>query len=197
MTGLEVMKSELLKRGYNKAQTESKVVIGVLEIVSENKGFYTNEENILSDINASKSIRHSLEQECIELSKKLNVLRTEYEEIMSAIKSEAHKRYFGIKEYIDQFLKALEECETKEGKDALKLAQMFVNTVNVDTTYDNYAFIKGLAEILSRGGGCTLDKLNKVTDDVPELDFEAELGTIYGYKQKEWNVKEKRKKIVL
>lgn len=194
MIGLEVMRAELLKRGYNKAQAESKVVIGVLEIVSENTGLYILEEQILKDINASKSIRYSLKNECTELTKKVNVLKTEYEEIMSAIKSEAHKRYFGIKEYIDQFLKALEECETKEGKDALKLAQMFVNTVNVDTTYDNYAFIKGLAEILSRGGGCTLDKLNKVTEDVPELDFEAELGKKYGCGLKEWNVKEKRKK---
>lgn len=194
MTGLEVMRAELLKRGYNKAQTESKVVIGVLEIVSGNKGFYTDEEKILKYIDELKKDKEIAYNDYEKILRKKNALETEYEEIMSTIKSEAHKRYFGIKEYIDQFLKALEECETKDGKDALKLAQMFVNTVNVDTTYDNYAFIKGLAEILSRGGGCTLDKLNKVTDDVPELDFEAELGITYGYGQKEWNVKEKRKK---
>lgn len=54
-------------------------------------------------------------------------------------------------EYIEKFNKSLDECETKEGRDALRLAQVFVNSVNTNTDQNNTAFINGLACILSRG----------------------------------------------
>ena len=46
MTGIECLKAELLKRGFNKAQADSKVTIGVLEILTESNGKYSDMEKI-------------------------------------------------------------------------------------------------------------------------------------------------------
>lgn len=69
-----------------------------------------------------------------------------------------------INAYIDHFNQCLEAMETDAGRDRLKAAQIFINTVNVDTKYDNTAFIVGLSALLS---GVTIDapeelkKINK------------------------------------
>lgn len=55
------------------------------------------------------------------------------------------------KSYIDEFNSALEQCETAEGRDTMRLAQMFVNTVNIESAENNTAYINGLACILSNG----------------------------------------------
>ena len=71
--------------------------------------------------------------------------------------------------YIDKFFAALNECETPEGRDALKKAQMFVNSVNIKTVYDNTAYINGLAAILTKGESAT------VADGLEKIDEEAKL----------------------
>lgn len=58
--------------------------------------------------------------------------------------------------------KALDECETAGGKDMLRLAQMFVNSVDVNSKYDNTAYIIGLAGILSGNKVAPIPELKKI-----------------------------------
>ncbi len=83
-------------------------------------------------------------------------LKPKYDRIKEFISShegmeKAAHIYQANAEYIKKFNKSLNECETKEGRDTLRLAQVFVNSVNAKTSQNNTAFINGLACILSRG----------------------------------------------
>jgi transcriptional regulator with XRE-family HTH domain len=59
-----------------------------------------------------------------------------------------------VDKYIKNFNESLEKMETPEARDALKTAQLFINTIDVQTDQNNTAFINGLAMILCgvRGG---------------------------------------------
>lgn len=62
-------------------------------------------------------------------------------------------------EYIDRFYQELSNLETAEARDRLKLAQLFANSVKVETKYDNTAFIVGMAALLS---GAKVDVLKEI-----------------------------------
>ena len=74
------------------------------------------------------------------------------------------------KEYIANFYKALFDCDTEEGKDVMRTAQVFINSVNVKTVYDNTAFIIGLAAILSGGKVGAIEELHKLNTKIPSVD---------------------------
>lgn len=64
--------------------------------------------------------------------------------------------------YITQFNDSLKECETAEGRDAVRKLQLFVNAVEVETKYDNTSYITGLWAILSGEKVAAIDKLKKM-----------------------------------
>ena len=70
-------------------------------------------------------------------------------------------------DYVENFFTALETCETDKGRDALRAAQMFVNSVTIDSKYDNTAFIIGLASILSQGNVGPIEELKKINNKIP------------------------------
>ena len=181
MNGIECLKAELLRRGFTKQQADSKVVLGVLEILSESNGQYAKMDKILDDVNDLESRKSRLEVEAREYEKKRNAIRDNMDNIIQEVNDRAGRLYHETLEYIERFFKALEESETPEGRDALKAAQMFVNTVDVDTKYDNTAFIIGLASILSKGNTAPIDELRKINKKIPEIKLNANYGTIYGF----------------
>lgn len=158
MSGYECLKAELINRGFNKVQAESKVVVGVLDILSNSNGEYSDMYKLNQEIQAQKKQ--------IEIRKmELNHIRNQYDTYVR----EAQRLHDEYKKYIDDFLKAISECETAEGRDALKAAQMFVNSVSVDTKYDNTAFIIGLAQILAQGKTGAIDELRKINSRIPNI----------------------------
>lgn len=147
MTNLEELRQEIKKQKLG-ISTDSKWLVKVLELITGADGKYSDMDR--------------LEKEIISLKLQIKA----YKHDLETLKAEARGVISPTQEYIDKFFKALEECETPEGKDALKKAQMFVNTVNIDTKYDNTAFIYGLASILTQS--CApLDELKKVN---PKLE---------------------------
>ena len=181
MNGIECLKTELLKRGFTKQQADSKVVLGVLEILSESNGQYTKMDKILDDVNDLEIRKSRLEAEAMEYEKKRNAIRDNMDSIIKEVNDRAGRLYHETLEYIEKFFSALEQSETPGGRDALKAAQMFVNTVDVDTKYDNTAFIIGLASILSQGNTAPIDELRKINKKIPEIKLKANYGTIYGF----------------
>ena len=161
MTGIECLRQSLLDKGYTRSQTESKVVLGVLEIITQCGEQYNREDALLQDIKNLEMQKRSIE-DAIERSE---YRQREECEKLNKIREE-------ILWYINQFYEALNNCETPEGRDAMKKVQMFVNTVDVDTKYDNTAFIAALGAILANVGGIEpLKQLKKINPAIPELQL--------------------------
>ena len=89
--------------------------------------------------------------------------RRREKERLEAIRCNQDEEFERVDKYIKNFNESLEKMETPEARDALKTAQLFINTIDVQTNQNNTAFISGLAMILCgvRGGEYP-EKLNKV-----------------------------------
>ena len=130
MTGLDMLKQEMLKRGCTKAQTESKLVAIVLDIVAEAGTAYTDlreAEERMKDIAFAAAA--------------LQIQRKEVKTAEETFRAETGK-------YIEDFKNLLRDCETAKARDALKVAQIFTDSIQIRTAYDNTAYINGLAMIL-------------------------------------------------
>ena len=169
MTGLDCLREELEKRGLNKAQINSKVAAVVLDVVAQSGDKYTQ---------MWKSEEETSKRECDALN---TIMQAEHKEIELNARIERAERALElckekkrqIESYVSKMCEALENCETPEGRDTMRIAQMFVNTVNVDTKYDNTAYIIGLAAILSMGGISPIDELKKINKKLPDIDTDC------------------------
>lgn len=158
MTGFDALREELKNRGCNSAQCESKVVGVVLDIVSNNKDLYSKLQE--EEQTETKRLRE-IENEIKFTRNKLRSIQFQCDKLMR------DKEW--MVDYIQRFNEALAECETPEGRDAMKRAQVFVNSVSVDTKYDNTAFIIGLSAILSEGKIGSIQELKKINPKIPEV----------------------------
>ena len=168
MTGLDCLREELLAKGFNTQQVNSKIFLGTLEVVANSQGKYTDLDRLEKDIKELKSEAEDLNAAVRNLTDLRNTLKTQLSE-------KIEMEYRPIQEYIDSFFEALEECETPEGRDALKVAQVFVNSCSVNTKYDNTAYIIALGSILSKGGYYPMEELSKVNPTIRKYY----LGTTY------------------
>ena len=156
MTGIELLKQEMLAKGCTKAQCESKAVGVILDIVANAGGKYSNEQQMLKDIQELESRRYAMQRA-------LDMIKYEKQRIMTELNREREE----LQSYTDRFYKALDQCDTPEQRDVMRTAQMFVNSVTVDTKYDNTAYIIGLAAILSGGNIGPMDELRKINKKIP------------------------------
>lgn len=158
MTGLECLREEMKKRGMNKAQCDSKVAAVVLDILA-------NTGNVYSDTWKAEQELAEVRAEYTKVWNELQALKYAHEYSVqqhNAWEREALKKKEELIGYIEAFHNSLADCETEEGADKLRAAQMFVNSVEVKTAYDNTAFIIGLSAILSGGGVGALEELKKI-----------------------------------
>ena len=159
-TGLELLRKAIIERGCTKAQAESKVVAVVLDIISGGSGVYTDTAAALlrlEELNSTISVRE----------RDLDDMKRRHDRELFRVSEKEDE----VVEYIEEFEKRLQECETAEGRDAMRTAQLYVNMCNINSKYDNTAFIIGLSEILSRGGIGAIDTLKKMN---PKLFEEAD-----------------------
>ena len=155
MTGLELLKEEMRKRGANKAMIESKTLPMVLDIVAETGNVYTDYKE---QDDRLEEKRLNLNRQSYMLDnrrRRIELDEKDLEESVKAFNEEA-------KAYIENFLQELKQCETAEGRDRMRIAQTFVNSVDVNTKYDNTAFIIGLASIMANGSFGAIDELKKI-----------------------------------
>lgn len=152
MNGLECLQEELKKRGFNITKVkDSKMVPAILDILA-------NTGTLYCDIQSAKQDLGSLKYLYSEQEKEYNRRKEAYQHELEKMQEEMDKIY----EYVETFDKSLKQCETAEGRDAMRAAQVFVNTVEVNSKYDNTAFIIGLSSILAKGGIGPIDELKKV-----------------------------------
>lgn len=156
MNGLDCLREEMASRGLTRVQIESKTVAVVLDILSKSGDKYQKmwetEQELTKRASAAQQTIRYLDDKKYDLDRKENELREVFET---------------ERKYIDDFNKSLEECETQEGRDRMRIAQMFVNSVDIDTKYDNTAFIIGLSAILSGGQINAIKELKKINSKLP------------------------------
>ena len=128
----------------------------ILDIIANSDDNHVQEFQIKADI-------ENLKEEYNYWEKRVNKLRDDYMKECN----EQIKWRNDIEEYVNKMLAQLETCETEEGRDRIKLAQMYVNSVNVVTKYDNTAFTIGLSAILSNGKVAPVDELRKINKKIP------------------------------
>ena len=150
MTGLELFKVEMRKRGLTENQINSKGVAVALDILSESSGTYLH-------------IKEA-EDELEELRRHIEFLKREQEHKridFERMKKELYEERQEFAEYVERFNDSMQNAETPETRDQMRKLQLFINTVDIDTKYDNTAFIAALGAILS-GGPSPLEELKKI-----------------------------------
>lgn len=156
MNGLDLLKQKLREKGYTTSQVERKIVAGVLEIVSNEPGVYTDlyeARKELTRVSAEeRQLREQIEQEYKDIRKERIAFTDEKCELY---------------DYISAFNDALQKCETAEARDAMRTAQIFLNSIVVKSAYDNTAMINGLASILTHGNVTEIALLKPVKGKKP------------------------------
>lgn len=167
MTGLELLKKEMINRGCNKAQCDSKAVLIVLEILANDAdGKYVDLAGVESEINKKKSELNKLMSETQLFEERKKHAKQEYELMEKNVYSKKLQKLQETDNYIKRFLEALEQAETPEARDRLRIAQTYINSVNIDSKYDNTAFIIGLSALLS---GVQINPLRELKKINPKL----------------------------
>ena len=163
---LEKLRDEMKVRGCTPATINSKAVAVVLDIVSNSGDAYTT---LWEKESATSRRIQELEREVREIERKKrridNTIASTQEKIDELISVGKE-----VRDYVELFHKSLSECETEEGRDAMRRAQVFVNSVEVNTKYDNTAFIASLGAILSDGKIGAIGELKKINPKIPTID---------------------------
>ena len=141
MTGYDLLENELVKRfNRNKINANTELIHAVVEIMAENP-----EEKM------AISLAEKLKQEAKEMQR-TNALEE------SELRNQRHELFQrkcdlkSLAEAMDkdmEVLHSLEECETAEARDKMRLARFFMKQNGTD--YDSTAFTRGLSNILGNG----------------------------------------------
>lgn len=168
MTGIDLLRDELRKRGLNESQVISKVTAEVLDVLTQsgetNLNIYKTEYKTSKRLAKLKREVSSLENAIWAKERELRSLEFECQQKKGNLEATRDE----VQTYINEFNQKLQEGETASGRDALRCAQMFVNSVNVDTKDDNAAFIIGLASILSHGNVSAINELRNINKAIPK-----------------------------
>lgn len=156
MTGLDCLYEELEKRGFKVWQVkQSKMLPAVLDILANTGTLYSDLQEARQELDALKSKIADMRTSMLMLQAQRGREIEQFNELWEIAAG-----------YIEHFNASLAACETEDGRDAMRAAQVFMNAVSVDTKYDNTAFIIGLAAILSKNGIGAMDELKKINSKV-------------------------------
>ena len=173
MTGIECLQEELLKRGFSKQKIANNSLIPeMLDIFASSQGLYKDLDKLHKDIKRLEKEKAVAEGDLQELRRAKTAIEWNYKNI-------ADSYYKPVQESINRFLDALNSAETQEARDALRTAQMFIQSVDVRTAYDNTAFIIGLSAILSKGAIEPVDELRKINTKIPTVEVKKNHNGFY------------------
>ena len=170
MTGLDCLKEELRKRGFTQSQIDkSKMLPEILDILSNSDGEMLKLDGLQKEIRRLEAEKANAEYNLNSFYNYLTRIKADIQSKIALIQKAADDQYKLVTDYITKFFEAISNCETPEARDALRTAQMFINSISIDTKYDNTAFIIGLSAILTRGMVAPIDELQKINPKVPKI----------------------------
>ena len=151
MTGREILNQKLKAKGLTDAQINSKAVETTIAVLAEETDG-TNYSALIQDaIQEYRVARNNADAEARRYSAKAEAL-SDNERANSARRKDLEKSANDIKNLLIDLEKVYDEIlelETAEQRDRTRTARLFMDNVNVNTVYDNTAYIKGLSAILS------------------------------------------------
>lgn len=154
MTGQALLNQKLKEQGFTQKQIDSKVVGAVLDIIAN--------DNIFLDVN---SARQELEILRGYAEKQKNRINREEKEFLHR-RQKYMEEYCEKEKYITNFLQKLSECETPEGRDRMRMLQMYINSIDdISSASANAAYIAGLASIIAGSDIKGLEKLEKIESE--------------------------------
>ncbi len=166
MTSKELLVQEFMKNGYTSESSarqgvNSKAAETLLGIIANNPDKYFQADDLEKDI-----VRLTKERD--NLKRSVDYLRRDIDVLKSTL-AQMREEEASFVERTDEYINGLLNAETAEGRDAMRKAQLFVNSVDIDTKYDNTAFIIALGEILAQSpAGGAIDKLKKINNKFAE-----------------------------
>ena len=163
MTAIDCLKQELERRGATKAQIDSKVAVMVLDIVSGAEGKYMDLSELKKELKIYEDELKHKKRRLDEVSREIEIAEQRLAKFNAEFQKVIDERYRHLFEYIESFYAALNECETAEGRDAMRRAQVFINSVNVETDQNNSMFIQGLALVMAGNPIGNITKIEKVS----------------------------------
>ena len=176
MTGLECLREEMRMRGATPAMVDSKAAAMVLDIVANTPdAIYEKTDEaeqklatLSRKIETKKAMLDKVASEYNEAQGQLISLKCEIAAGKSQLSNRKQQEIADARKYIDEFNESLKGCETPEARDQMRTVQLFMDATEVNTKYDNTAFIIGLAAILSRGKVAAISTLKKINDKIAE-----------------------------
>ena len=169
MTGLECLQQELIERGCTKSQAEAKGVMIVLDILSKSP------ERIFSLVEEARNKLRALQEEATKytglidkLKREAIALQADNERARANITAYCNTEFEREQAYIDRFFEALNSCETPEGRDRLKAAQVYANSAILETKYDNTVYNNWMGALLC--GASATDGLEEIRSVNPKID---------------------------
>ena len=162
---LEEAKSLMLKKGASKIMADSKTLAFALDVFGDTD-LYTESWEAQRKLKELVDDVYKKEIVLQELEKRITKASNELLDIQRNIRSLRDKQAEEDLEYIEEWKASLKQCETQEGRDTLRLMQVFVNSVDIKTAYDNTAYINGISTILSGGKAEAMpEKIKKVEEN--------------------------------
>lgn len=165
MNTIEELQEEMRRRGCSKARMNSRVVYMLFDIFAKSDGKIFDLKNILDEIEIQKKNLEELKKEkeilegnlkrlgriedVFELEQKKDYYEKEVASLERRMDSIKEKEWLNAPEYIHDFLKQMNSLETAEGRDVMRLIQLFYNAIDLKNQYDRQAFITGMASMLS------------------------------------------------
>lgn len=166
--------NEFIKRGGTKQMANSKSVAIFRDIVAGTGDKFTTAAVADAETERANSELYRAKLDLDRLKSQAELSTRELEIQLAEKRRLVYSELETKQKYLDSFFEALKNCETAEGRDAMRRAQTFVNSVTLNTVYDNTAFIVGLASILSNGEIGAIEEFKKI--DPKLFDDEAEWG---------------------
>lgn len=134
---LEFVKMELIRRGFNTGSTTAKAIPAVIDIVANTDRNWQDYAEALQDLEAQRAnlenVQYNWQRKISSEQWKAERDQEEAKKVLADAEAKAAKIY---------------QCETPEARDRMRMALFFVENTDVDTKYDNTAFIRGLGAIL-------------------------------------------------
>ena len=162
-SGLDLLREAMVARGCTKSQIESKVVGIILDILANSDTLYTDLQAAEAKMEYAREQEIKAKAEVESAIRRREAVQREINEMRAEFRGEKEV----VKKYIEKFERSLSECETPEGRDAMSKMEIFINNVNVETKYDNTAYIVGLSAILGNSPISPVDELKKINTKLP------------------------------
>ena len=166
MSNLDLFRKELMSRGLTQQQANSKAVAVALDVLSNSGNTYTAQHE---NEQTATALRRDLEEQVRMLEHRKSAFENELSRLRREIQDlrDYEKK---VNEYVDTFDRSLTECETAEERDTMRKLQFFMNNVDVETKYDNTAYIVALGAILSHGKVGAIEELHKINKRIPNTE---------------------------